>query len=80
MLPSVEPGYLQELIPREAPQEPEKWQDVLADIERVIMPGVRGPTCLSFNVSKTPGFKFQQLSMEKKKEKEKKFLICRNRK
>jgi aromatic-L-amino-acid decarboxylase len=38
----VEPGYLQELIPREAPQEPEKWHEVLADIERVIMPGVRG--------------------------------------
>jgi hypothetical protein len=58
----VEPGYLQELIPKEAPQEPEKWQDVLADIERVIMPGVWGPTCISFNLSKTPGFKFQQLS------------------
>jgi len=55
----VEPGYLQELIPREAPQEPEKWQDVLADIERVIMPGVWGPTCISFNLSKTQGFIFQ---------------------
>lgn len=40
VLPSVEPGYLQDLIPREAPQEPERWQDILADVERVIMPGV----------------------------------------
>jgi len=47
VLPSVEPGYLQELIPREAPQEPEHWQDVLADIDRVIMPGVRGPILIS---------------------------------
>jgi aromatic-L-amino-acid decarboxylase len=36
----VEPGYLQDLIPKEVPQEPEKWQDILADMERVIMPGV----------------------------------------
>lgn len=40
VLPSVEPGYLQDLIPREVPQEPDKWQDILVDMERVIMPGV----------------------------------------
>nr|BDD85275.1 dopa decarboxylase [Ischnura senegalensis] len=40
VLPTVEPGYLRPLIPDEAPEEPEKWQDVMADIERVIMPGV----------------------------------------
>lgn len=39
-LPSVEPGYLRPLIPDVAPQKPESWQDVMADIERVIMPGV----------------------------------------
>lgn len=31
---------MQPLLPSEAPQTPEKWQDVMADIERVIMPGV----------------------------------------
>lgn len=40
VLPSVEPGYLRPLIPSEAPQRPESWEDVMADIERVIMPGV----------------------------------------
>jgi len=40
VLPTVQPGYLRPLIPDEAPQNPEKWQDVMKDIERVIMPGV----------------------------------------
>ncbi|KAK9870418.1 hypothetical protein WA026_007989 [Henosepilachna vigintioctopunctata] len=40
VVPTVEPGYLRQLIPSEAPNEPEKWQDVMADIERVIMPGI----------------------------------------
>ena len=39
-LAQVEPGYLQKLVPGEAPEEPEKWEDVFKDIERVIMPGV----------------------------------------
>ena len=41
VLSSLEPGYLHHLIPEEAPQDPEKWEDVFNDIERVIMPGVR---------------------------------------
>ncbi|XP_035685126.1 aromatic-L-amino-acid decarboxylase-like [Branchiostoma floridae] len=40
VFPSVKPGYLREMIPDAAPQDPESWQDVQADIERVIMPGV----------------------------------------
>jgi aromatic-L-amino-acid decarboxylase len=28
------------LLPDEAPENPEKWQDVMADIEKIIMPGV----------------------------------------
>lgn len=28
------------LLPSEAPQTPEQWTDIMADIERVIMPGV----------------------------------------
>ncbi|ODN06479.1 Aromatic-L-amino-acid decarboxylase [Orchesella cincta] len=40
VLPTVQPGYIQDLIPAEAPEEGEKWQDVMKDIERVIMPGV----------------------------------------
>ena len=39
-LPQVKPGYLMELLPGEAPDEGEKWDDIFGDIERVIMPGV----------------------------------------
>ncbi|CAH1792589.1 unnamed protein product [Owenia fusiformis] len=40
VFPTVEPGYLHQLIPDHAPQEGEKWEDLFKDIERVIMPGV----------------------------------------
>ncbi|XP_030637232.1 aromatic-L-amino-acid decarboxylase [Chanos chanos] len=38
--PDVQPGYLRALIPEEAPEEPEMYEDLVRDIERVIMPGV----------------------------------------
>uniref|UniRef100_A0A8C5BV08 Aromatic-L-amino-acid decarboxylase n=1 Tax=Gadus morhua TaxID=8049 RepID=A0A8C5BV08_GADMO len=38
--PDVEPGYLRSMIPSEAPLEPESYEDVLRDVDRVIMPGV----------------------------------------
>lgn len=40
--PSVEPGYLRPLIPSCAPQEPDTYEDIMKDVEKVIMPGVRG--------------------------------------
>lgn len=40
VLPSVEPGYLHHLLPTVVPEEPESWQSVMKDIERVIMPGM----------------------------------------
>ncbi|KAG9428127.1 alpha-methyldopa hypersensitive protein isoform X1 [Apis mellifera carnica] len=39
VLPNVEPGYLSKLLPEEAPQKPESWQEVLKDVERYILPG-----------------------------------------
>jgi hypothetical protein len=39
--PAVAPGYLRQLIPDSAPFEPESWDDIIADVERVVMPGVR---------------------------------------
>ena len=39
-LANVEPGYLRELIPTHAPQEPDTWESLMIDIERVVMPGV----------------------------------------
>ncbi|XP_068591923.1 aromatic-L-amino-acid decarboxylase isoform X1 [Cebidichthys violaceus] len=38
--PDVEPGYLRSLIPSEAPLEPDNYDDIIKDVERVIMPGV----------------------------------------
>lgn len=38
--PEVQPGYIRELLPEQAPEEGEKWEAVFKDIERVIMPGV----------------------------------------
>ena len=36
----MKPGYLRPLIPDEAPEDPENWQNVMNDLDRVIMPGV----------------------------------------
>ncbi|KAM6968165.1 aromatic-L-amino-acid decarboxylase [Aplochiton taeniatus] len=38
--PDVEPGYLRSLVPDHAPDQPDQYDDVLRDVERVIMPGV----------------------------------------
>ncbi|KAH3798066.1 aromatic-L-amino-acid decarboxylase-like [Dreissena polymorpha] len=40
VFPEVEPGYLRKLIPGEAPEEGESFENIFKDIERVIMPGV----------------------------------------
>lgn len=47
-VPNVQPGYLTELVPEEAPAKGETWEAVMKDIDRVIMPGVRIlPACSS---------------------------------
>lgn len=38
--PDVEPGYLRPLIPASAPQEPDTFEDIINDVEKIIMPGV----------------------------------------
>ncbi|XP_055701578.1 aromatic-L-amino-acid decarboxylase [Phlebotomus papatasi] len=38
--PKVDPGYLKELVPSEAPQKGEDFKTILGDIESKIMPGV----------------------------------------
>lgn len=40
VVPDVKPGYLEKLIPSEAPVKAEEWPAVMKDIERVIMPGM----------------------------------------
>ena len=38
--PSVEPGYLEALLPAAAPEDPESWPDIMKDVEEKIMPGM----------------------------------------
>ncbi|KAK5109275.1 hypothetical protein LTR62_007149 [Meristemomyces frigidus] len=40
VLPSISPGYLQNLLPDAAPEHGEDWQAISQDIERTIMPGM----------------------------------------
>ncbi|RZF32474.1 hypothetical protein LSTR_LSTR011328 [Laodelphax striatellus] len=43
--PHVEPGYLRPLLPAEAPQDAETWDNIMADVESKIMPGAASPAC-----------------------------------
>jgi len=38
--PNVEPGYLRNILPTQAPQHPEDWDTIMADVDTKIMPGV----------------------------------------
>ena len=38
--PGVEPGYLRDMIPKEAPTKGENWEEFMSDVEGKIMPGV----------------------------------------
>lgn len=38
--PDVKPGYMKSLLPDSAPMEPEDWDTVFKDVEKIIMPGV----------------------------------------
>ena len=65
VLPQIKPGYLRELIPDQAPEESETWNDLMKDIERVILAKHAKPTPLMKSagaVSAKPDLK----SMQKK--------------
>ncbi|XP_011688458.1 PREDICTED: histidine decarboxylase [Wasmannia auropunctata] len=38
--PAVSPGYLRNVLPASAPVDGEPWEDIFADVEKCIMPGV----------------------------------------
>jgi aromatic-L-amino-acid decarboxylase len=38
--PNVEPGYLRNILPSQAPQHAEDWDTIMADVDTKIMPGV----------------------------------------
>lgn len=50
----MKPGYMRELLPEAAPTEPEDWESIFNDIEKVIMPGVKycHPTPLLHSICK----------------------------
>ncbi|XP_044263718.1 tyrosine decarboxylase-like [Tribolium madens] len=38
--PDVETGYLRKLLPSEAPEQPEEWDNIMYDVDKKIMPGI----------------------------------------
>jgi aromatic-L-amino-acid decarboxylase len=40
VLPEVKPGYMADLLPDRAPVKPEPWSNIMADVDRVIIPGI----------------------------------------
>lgn len=40
VFPNVKPGYMKDLLPEAAPEAGLRWEDIFADVERVIMPGI----------------------------------------
>ncbi|PYH44574.1 putative aromatic-L-amino-acid decarboxylase [Aspergillus saccharolyticus JOP 1030-1] len=51
VLPTVEPGYLRPLIPKDPPEDPEEWSQIQADIEEKIKPGLthwQSPNFMAF--------------------------------
>ncbi|KAK6639245.1 hypothetical protein RUM43_007515 [Polyplax serrata] len=40
VFPSVKPGYLAPLLPKEAPKKPDSWEEIMSDVETKIMPGI----------------------------------------
>lgn len=39
--PDVQPGYMRAHLPDAAPMDPDSWDSIFGDIEKIIMPGVR---------------------------------------
>ncbi|XP_076350879.1 aromatic-L-amino-acid decarboxylase-like isoform X3 [Tachypleus tridentatus] len=43
VLPQISPGYVRDLVPEQAPEEGEPWEEVFKDIQRVVLPGSASP-------------------------------------
>lgn len=48
--PTVSPGWLKNKIPLEAPVQPESFDAIMEDVEKIIMPGVWHSTIIIFNI------------------------------
>jgi len=49
--PDVQPGYMRAQLPDSAPMDPDSWDNIFGDIEKIIMPGVRNKKSLLTGVS-----------------------------
>lgn len=48
--PDVSPGFLRELLPKQAPVQGEHFRDVMNDVEKIIMPGAASPACTELEI------------------------------
>ena len=39
-IPDVQPGFLEKLMPKEAPDDPESMEDIIKELDEIILPGV----------------------------------------
>ena len=40
VLPDVQPGFLQDVIPSDAPENPQTFTEIMEDVEKYIIPGI----------------------------------------
>ncbi|XP_005559585.3 histidine decarboxylase isoform X3 [Macaca fascicularis] len=49
--PDVQPGYLRAQLTESAPEDPDSWDSIFGDIERIIMPGASSPACTELEMN-----------------------------
>ena len=50
VVPDVRPGFLIKQLPSSAPEDGEDWEDIYADVNKLILPGV-GVYCTLFSAA-----------------------------
>ncbi|RMB94360.1 hypothetical protein DUI87_29170 [Hirundo rustica rustica] len=49
--PDVQPGYMRAQLPDSAPMDPDSWDNIFGDIEKIIMPGASSPACTELEMN-----------------------------
>ncbi|OXB63264.1 hypothetical protein ASZ78_011213, partial [Callipepla squamata] len=49
--PDVQPGYMRAQLPDSAPVDPDSWDNIFGDIEKIIMPGASSPACTELEMN-----------------------------
>src|SRR5690606_22391223 len=58
VLSPLEPGQVRERLPASPPDQPERWEDILADLDEVVMPGIthwQSPSFFAYFPANTSG-------------------------